>query len=122
MLVEGTAAIATDRYGQSLPVSYDTEGAKRAAKVNIPDIKLPGSGAEPGKPSEQEVIRAIETANKKFEIYNTRVEFSIHEKTHEIMIKVYKNDEVIREIPPEKILDMVAKMLEMAGLLVDEKA
>jgi flagellar protein FlaG len=37
-------------------------------------------------------------------------------------VKIYKNDEVIREIPPEKILDMVAKMMELAGILVDEKA
>ena len=30
-------------------------------------------------------------------------------------------DEVIREIPPEKSLDMLQKMWEMAGILVDEK-
>jgi flagellar protein FlaG len=28
--------------------------------------------------------------------------------------------EVIREIPPEKFLDMVAKLQELAGILVDE--
>ncbi|WP_167686495.1 flagellar protein FlaG, partial [Paenibacillus polymyxa] len=30
--------------------------------------------------------------------------------------------ELIREIPPEKTLDLVAKMMEIAGILVDEKA
>ncbi|MDD2574742.1 MAG: flagellar protein FlaG, partial [Firmicutes bacterium] len=29
--------------------------------------------------------------------------------------------EIIREIPPEKILDMVAKIWELAGLMVDRK-
>jgi flagellar protein FlaG len=29
--------------------------------------------------------------------------------------------EVIKELPPEKTLDMIAKVWEMAGLLVDEK-
>lgn len=72
--------------------------------------------------TQEAVIGAIEKANKKIEVYDTRLEFSIHEKTNEIMIKVIKDDEVIREIPPEKILDMVAKMMEMAGILVDEKA
>lgn len=72
--------------------------------------------------SEAEVIEAIEKANQKLLLYDSRVEFSIHEQTHQIMVKIYKNDEVIREIPPEKILDMVAKMMEMAGILVDEKA
>ena len=40
------------------------------------------------------------------------------------MVKVVdpNTDKVIREIPPEKILDMVAKMWEVVGLFVDEKA
>jgi len=69
----------------------------------------------------EKVIHSIEDANKKIEVYDTKLEFSIHEKTHAIMIKVVKDDEVIREFPPEKILDMVAKMMELAGLIVDEK-
>jgi flagellar protein FlaG len=72
--------------------------------------------------SEAEVIEAIEKANQKLLLYDSRVEFSIHEQTRQIMVKIYKNDEVIRELPPEKILDMVAKMMELAGILVDEKA
>ena len=38
------------------------------------------------------------------------------------MVKVINEDtnEVIREIPPEQILDMVAKMWELAGILVDK--
>ena len=38
-------------------------------------------------------------------------------------IKVVDADtnEVIREIPPEKSLDMLQKMWEMAGILVDER-
>jgi len=32
-----------------------------------------------------------------------------------------KSKEVIKEYPPEKTLDMIAKVWELAGLLVDEK-
>ena len=32
-----------------------------------------------------------------------------------------KTKEVIKEFPPEKTLDMIAKVWEMAGLMVDEK-
>lgn len=72
---------------------------------------------------ELEVIRAIEHANNSLEGVYTQFEFSIHEKTREIMVKVIDRDsgEVIREIPPEQILDMVAKMWELAGILVDER-
>jgi flagellar protein FlaG len=69
------------------------------------------------------VIEAIEKANKAISGGNRRFEFSIHKKTKEIMIKVINSDtnEIVREIPPEKTLDMVARMWEMAGIIVDER-
>lgn len=73
--------------------------------------------------TEKVVAEAVERVNKAIEGSNRRFEYSVHEKTNEIMIKVIDENtkEVIREIPPKKILDMVASMLEMAGLLVDER-
>lgn len=73
--------------------------------------------------SDKAVVEAIEKANKAITGAKTQFEFSIHEKTKEIMVKVIDSEtqEVIREIPPEKILDLVAKMWEMAGILVDER-
>lgn len=73
--------------------------------------------------SDKVIINAIEKANRAISGANRKFEFSIHEKTKEIMVKVIDSDtnEVIREIPNEKILDMVAKMWEMAGLIVDER-
>lgn len=72
---------------------------------------------------EEQIIGAIEHANEALVGADRRFEFSIHEGTKEIMVKVIDDEtgEIIREIPPEKILDMVAKMWEMAGLLVDRK-
>ena len=92
----------------------------------------PGQQRQKGNPlskqgretlSEKVVIEAIEDANKALEMVNKRFEFSVHEKTKEIMVKIVdsETDEVIREIPPEKILDLIAKMCEMAGILVDER-
>lgn len=71
---------------------------------------------------EKDVIQAIEHANQSLEGIYTHFEFSIHEKTREIMVKIIDREsgEVIREIPPEQILDMVAKMWELAGILIDE--
>lgn len=53
----------------------------------------------------------------------TFLEFSIHEDTGTIMVKVKNRDtqEVIREIPPEKILNLVAALWDAAGLMVDER-
>lgn len=54
---------------------------------------------------------------------NFTSEFGIHEKTHRVTVKIVdkKTKEVIKELPPEKTLDMIAKMWEYAGLIVDEK-
>jgi len=68
-------------------------------------------------------IEMIEKANKAITGATCRFEYSIHEETKEIMVKVINKEtqEIIREIPPEKILDMVAKMWELVGILVDER-
>lgn len=68
-------------------------------------------------------IKMIEKANKAITGATCSFEYSIHEGTKEIMVKVInmETQEVIREIPPEKILDMVAKMWELAGIVVDER-
>lgn len=69
-----------------------------------------------------EMIRdAMKELNKK----NTSVaaEFGIHEGTNRITIKMVdkKTKEVIKELPPEKMLDMIARVWEYSGLVVDEK-
>ena len=42
---------------------------------------------------------------------------------HEITIKLVDRDtqEVVKEIPPERTLDLLAKQMEIAGVLVDER-
>ena len=54
---------------------------------------------------------------------NTIAEFGYNEPTNRVTIKIKdkETDEVIKEIPSEKALEMLAKAWELAGLLVDEK-
>lgn len=65
--------------------------------------------------------KAVEEINKK--VPNSEAVFGIHEETNRVTIKIVDKDsrEVIKEYPPEKTLDMIAKVWELAGLLVDEK-
>lgn len=53
----------------------------------------------------------------------TRFEFSIHDVTKRVMVKIYDraSDELISEVPPEKLLDLLAGIWEQAGLVVDKK-
>jgi flagellar protein FlaG len=59
----------------------------------------------------------------KAQLPNSEIKFGIHEKTDRVTIKLVDKDtqEIIKEFPPEKTLDMIAKCMEIAGVLVDEK-
>ena len=67
------------------------------------------------------IKKALEELTKKQANFTS--EFGIHEKTNRITVKIVDKDtkEVIKELPPEKMLDMIAKVWEYAGLFVDEK-
>lgn len=73
------------------------------------------------QPSNEQIKKAVETMNKKMS--HSEAVFGIHEGTNRVTIKIVDKDtkEVIKELPPEKTLDMIAKVWEMAGILVDEK-
>lgn len=71
-----------------------------------------------------DVESAVDETNQMLRYINERLEFSVHEATNRVMVKVLDRDtdEVLREIPPEQMLDLVAKLQELVGLLVDKKA
>lgn len=73
--------------------------------------------------SPEKVKNAVDDINKKIKQTHTYCQFAYHEATKRISITVKDADsgDVIREIPPEKTLDMIAKAWELAGLMVDEK-
>jgi flagellar protein FlaG len=76
-----------------------------------------------GRGAREMLDKAIHDANKKLIGFDRQFEYSVHEVTKDIMIKVIDTEthELIKEIPPKKVLDAIAKMWELAGILVDEK-
>ncbi len=54
---------------------------------------------------------------------NAEAVFGIHDKTNRVTIKMVDKEtkEVIKEFPPDETLDMIAKVWEIAGIMVDEK-
>ncbi|ERI90863.1 FlaG protein [Clostridiales bacterium oral taxon 876 str. F0540] len=76
------------------------------------------------KLTEKDLKKAIDKLNKFLEDNKTHAEYQFHDKfTNDLMVKIVDDKgKVIQEIPPKKILDMVAKMCEMVGVLFDKKA
>jgi len=73
--------------------------------------------------SKDELEKAVEKVNEFLKPVQTSIQFELHEKLDEYYVKVINNDtkEVIREIPPKKMLDMYAAMAELIGLIVNER-
>lgn len=108
---------STDTQTDALKENDTTKWKKQ--ELNIDDGK---DASENKMTSPTEALKkAVEEINKN--ATNSEVVFGIHEATNRMTIKIVDKDsrEVIKEYPPEKTLDMIAKVWELAGLLVDEK-
>ena len=84
-----------------------------------------GEGNQPqnGDANQNQLKEAVKDLHKKLDNSNNEVMFGVHEATKRVTIKIVDKDtkKVVKEFPPEKTLDMIAKVWEMAGILVDEK-
>ncbi len=101
--------------------AYDTTTA-RVASIEKQDSQKGQDGAADNQQATNEQIKkAVEKLNKN--LNNSEAVFGIHEETNRVTIKIVDKEskEVIKELPPEKTLDLIAKAWEIAGLLVDEK-
>lgn len=71
-----------------------------------------------------EVKKAVDELNKLFKDKSTYVEYEVYGKSKSITIKILDNKtkEIVKEIPPRKLIDMVDKFCELAGIFVDKRA
>ena len=105
---------------QPQPNSVDTVTAAVAKVSNSANQDgQEGNGNQSG--SNETARQAAQTYNKLTE--NTKAVFGMNEATNRVTIKIVDKDteEVIKEFPAEKTLDMIARVWEMAGIMVDEK-
>ena len=67
--------------------------------------------------------QAVDTMNEFFEINKRELKFVFHEELEKYYVQLVNTDtdEVIREIPSKKMLDVFYEMQKLAGIIVDEK-
>lgn len=66
----------------------------------------------------------LDAINRNLSAVDKRLQFLVHESSGRVQLRVLERgtDEVIREVPSEKLLDLVGRIHELIGLLVDETA
>jgi flagellar protein FlaG len=94
---------------------------KDNTKEKYNDVKL--SKEEQDKFVNENAEKILDKLNQIIKMVDKKLEFSIHEATNRLLYKIINKEtkEIIKEFPPEEILDLIGKMMEMSGLFVDEK-
>jgi flagellar protein FlaG len=111
----------------SITKTKPVEPIKKENLDNTTNFQKPKENGELKREKEkitpQHLERAVDVLNEAINFIDKRLQFEIHEQTNRTMVKVInrETDEVIREIPPEEILDLVGKITEMVGLLMDKR-
>jgi flagellar protein FlaG len=113
------------RAGQGGPIqtgnlSYEVQNKGNVKNVEVNETKY----SDKTELKEEDLKKAVEKLNTFLKDNGTYAEYAVHDKLKDIMITIRDSEtkEIIRELPPKKILDMVAKMIEMVGILVDKRA
>ena len=130
MTMEPIQNSAVTYQGSTSPAEKTTKPATPVKESNVQsneakdaktDGKNQGMVVSPEVASERSIKNAVEEINRKSQ--NMEAIFGYHEGTNRVMIKILDKDtkEVKKEYPAEKTLDMIQKVWEMAGLMVDEK-
>ncbi|GKU76819.1 flagellar protein FlaG [Paenibacillus sp. L3-i20] len=67
--------------------------------------------------------RSLERILQAIQGPETSVERSIHKETNQVVYKIKDktSGEVIRQFPEEKLLDAAARLIELTGMIIDEK-
>lgn len=129
MSYQGSATVSAASAAPSVePVTQTAGAAASVTGVVMQDFSL-NAGTEGDKNRSEEMATmnnaqlksAVGDLNK--QLKNSEAIFGIHDKTNRVTIKIVDKTtkEVIKEFPPEQTLDMIAKVWEIAGILVDEK-
>lgn len=108
-------------------VTVDTQPVEAVEKVQ-PTQQTQNQGTETNpnaaqdqQATNEQIKRAVEQLNKNMP--HSEAIFGIHDATNRVTIKIVDKEtkEIIKELPPEKTLDMIAKVWELAGILIDER-
>jgi len=94
----------------------------QAAPLKVVESKKEAPSAREEIPRE-EVEKGVEKLNRLMGIIDKRYEYSIHENSHRLSVKIVDqlSGEVLAEIPSKRALDILDSFSQMAGLFFDKR-
>lgn len=109
----------------SIDVSLLQNAASKSDSQIIKNQKIvEQSDASEGKEvSKEKLQQVVDSINEFLEVDHKASKFVLHDGLERYYVRLVDTDtdEVIKEIPPERLLDAFYKMQKLAGMIVDEK-
>lgn len=107
----------------NVELNQDIYMSKKDANLNVNNGSTERQDKDSDKISRKKLDKSVGIVNKILFKDNTHLKFEVHDITKDIMVQIIddKTGEVLKEIPPKKIIDMVANMCEALGIFVDKR-
>lgn len=112
--------------GAIRPVN-EQQGAQTNAPQNTPPEPDNVSRDDAAMPVQKEIdpevfAKIVDELKKDFHVFNTAISFTVDKDTGDTIIQILdrETNEVIRQIPPNEMLRLAARLSEIIGLLIDE--
>jgi flagellar protein FlaG len=115
-MIDGTTAIAPSADILNAHSAVSAHRTEDLVEFSMPILE--------NEVTEASISRVIDAANEALRPSFFRLDFNIHEATNLVMVQVIdtNSEEVLREVPPESRLDIIARIQESAGLLFDAQS
>lgn len=85
--------------------------------------KLADNSQDKKELTKDELLKMNYELNKFMELIDSDIKFIVHEKTQQLIVQVVntKENKVLKEFPPSKMLDIMAGIREYVGVLLDKR-
>ncbi|BCV25492.1 flagellar protein FlaG [Gelria sp. Kuro-4] len=116
--IQGQGATGTRSEGTP-PAVGGTGALTKPADAAVEKARM----GEETKFNPQDVEDAVAALDQTVRAFSERISFVLHRESGRMQVQVIDNatQEIVKEIPPTAVLEVIARIREMVGLLLDEK-
>jgi len=128
MRISGNSSVDTVQMRNTSNVSSDVkitatsqQGSEQVAQKTITEAV--SQQLDNSEETKKKVQEAVGKMNEMLEVTNSTSKFMYHDGLERYYVTVVdrETEEVVKEIPPKKLLDSFYEMQKMLGMIVDEK-
>nr|WP_082389466.1 flagellar protein FlaG [Lysinibacillus sp. ZYM-1] len=116
--VEALAVSSNTRVASTEDATKPTVSTQAAPQLEKQNIAI-----DEQEITKEKLQQAVETVNEFLQINHSSSKFVLHDGLERYFVQVVdaKTEEVVKEIPPKKLLDAFYEMQKLLGMIVDEK-